>query len=183
MGDDKTYHLLGSQWVESKERWHGSAYGGPTDNPGEFGVHVGTQEAARQALNARIGHRADGRDWDGTEPHGEALLAGKDTIRDLGRDVTGYSVDAPNHDFYARDVKSDRFGRMEVPAHLQPRLFPVRITGPMTDTIHEDMRANGIMRAQLRRGTARRGYFYKNIAEDPGSISAVVPSWNHLKAY
>ncbi len=167
-------HLLGRQW------WHGTPYGGPSETPGEFGVHVGTQEAARQALNARIGHRADGRDWDGEEPHSEALLAGKNTIRDLGRHVTGYSVDAPDRDYHASEV-APRPWSGEIPSHLRPRLFPARITGPMTDTIHEDQRANGIMRSQIRRGTARRGYFYENIAEDPGSISAVVPSWKHLK--
>ena len=46
---------------------------------------------------------------------------------------------------------------------------------------HEDFKANGYMRAALKRGHAKRGYYYKNIAEDTGSISAVVPSMTHLK--
>jgi hypothetical protein len=32
-----------------------------------------------------------------------------------------------------------------------------------------------------KRGKARSGYFYKNVSEDAGSVSAVVPGWSHLK--
>ena len=38
-----------------------------------------------------------------------------------------------------------------------------------------------MMHGQLKKGNARRGYFYQNDGEDAGSISAVVPSWSHLK--
>ena len=61
-------------------------------------------------------------------------------------------------------------------------MFPVKITGPMTDTVHADFAANGRMKGHLKRGTAKRGYYYKNEAEDSGSISAVVPGWGHLQA-
>ncbi len=44
-----------------------------------------------------------------------------------------------------------------------------------------DFKANGMMSGQLKKGNAKRGYYYRNISEDSGSVSAVVPSWNHLK--
>jgi hypothetical protein len=37
------------------------------------------------------------------------------------------------------------------------------------------------MRAQLKKGTAKCGYFYKNVSEDAGSISAVVPNQKHIE--
>jgi hypothetical protein len=48
---------------------------------------------------------------------------------------------------------------------------------------HEDWHANGYMRGQLAQGRARNGYYYHNIAEDAGSISAVVPSSDHLATH
>lgn len=165
---------LGRQW------WHGSPYGGPTETPGSSGVHVGTQEAARQALNARIGHRADGKDWDGSSEYGKTLLAGASTLERLGRHATGYSARFPStrqEDHYPRPES-------ETPHDAKPSLFPVKIVGPMTNTTaqpHEDFKANGMMAGQLKRGTAKRGYYYRNVGEDSGSISATVPSWNHLR--
>jgi len=71
-----------------------------------------------------------------------------------------------------------------IPEDAKPAIFPVSITGPMTNTPnspHDDFKANGMMAGQLKKGNAKRGYYYRNISEDGGSISAVVPSWNHLK--
>ena len=163
---------LGQQW------WHGTPYGVPSETPGSSGVHIGTQEAARQALNARIGHRADGKDWDGSQEYGKTLLAGSDTLQRLGRYQTGgISMNAGRGDFYPPPNTTTPHG-------AKPSMFPVKLTGPMTNTPqtpHEDFKANGMMAGQLKRGTAKRGYFYKNISEDEGSISAVVPSWKHLE--
>lgn len=159
--------------------WHGTPYGGPTDTPGLSGVHVGTQEAARQALNARIGHRADGRDWDGSSPYEKTLIAGRETLKKLGRYPTGYSA----RDRRAEDHYPDT-SISEIPGDVTPALFPVQIVGPMSNTTsapHEDSRANAMMKGQLKRGTAKRGYYYRNIGEDEGSVSAVVPGWSHLQ--
>lgn len=159
--------------------WHGSAYGGPTDTPGSTGVHVGTREAARQALHARIGRRADGKDWDGSQEYGKTLLAGYGSVEKLGGSPTGHVVDhGKGGDYYPDPEKSS------TPLHLKPALFPVEIAGRMSNTPdrpHGDWQANGRMKGHLQRGTARSGYFYKNIAEDEGSVSAVVPGWGHLK--
>lgn len=60
----------------------------------------------------------------------------------------------------------------------RPNITAYDIVGPMSNTPHsphEDFKANGYMSAQIKKGTARRGYYYKNEGEDVGSISAVVP--------
>ena len=44
-----------------------------------------------------------------------------------------------------------------------------------------DTRANAQMAGQQKKGNARRGYYYQNDGEDAGSISAVVPSGDHLE--
>ena len=164
---------LGAQW------WHGTPYGGPSETPGPSGVHVGTQQAAREALNARIGHRADGKDWDGSSEYGKTLLAGSNTLQRLNRHATGYSyLRGPGGDDHYPPATS------VTPRDAKPSMFPVKIVGPMTNTpatSHEDFKANGMMRGQLKRGNAKRGYYYKNVGEDAGSISAVVPSWKHLE--
>lgn len=76
----------------------------------------------------------------------------------------------------------------------KPHIFPVRIKGPMSNTPqnpHPDFKANGYMKAQITRGTAKRGYYYTNEGEgvtiDPAtgktkySLSAVVPNGNHVE--
>jgi hypothetical protein len=37
------------------------------------------------------------------------------------------------------------------------------------------------MKASLKRGNAKRGFYYKNVSEDAGSISAVVPNGSCVK--
>lgn len=178
--------------------WHGTPYGGATDKPGLTGVHVGTRHAAREALNARIGHRADGEDWSGSSEYGKTLLAGKESLRRLGRHASGYSAgerDAPlpDEDHYPRPYSEMQAARRQTaaggyaaPITARPTMYPVRIVGPMSNSPqrpHEDFKANGYMAGQIKRGTAKRGYFYTNIGEDTGSISATVPSHAHLKTH
>jgi hypothetical protein len=79
----------------------------------------------------------------------------------------------------------DPGGKPPVPS-TRPTLVPLWIVGPMSNTPEHPMtdeQANGIMAAMLRRGKARRGYYYRNISEDEGSISAAVPSRAHLRTH
>jgi hypothetical protein len=46
---------------------------------------------------------------------------------------------------------------------------------------HSDDKANSMMIRNLRMGNAKSGYFYTNIGEDEGSISAVVPNSSFLR--
>jgi hypothetical protein len=67
--------------------------------------------------------------------------------------------------------------RIGVPAEVE-------IIGPMSNSQsspHEDFKANGYMKRALNRGNAKNGYYYVNVAEDSGSISAVVPNGEWLK--
>jgi len=46
---------------------------------------------------------------------------------------------------------------------------------------HTDEKANSMMLRNLKMGNAKSGYYYENIGEDSGSISAVVPDASFLQ--
>ena len=188
--------------------WHGSPDGtlGP-DTP--HAIHVGTHEAAKEALEARIGIPAQG-EWDGTREYGKTLLAGQRTMEARGIYPTGYNagtvakddagkpmktatgewkmVYPPKRDYYPTDTNAPgraTYGSGKpVPFDGKPNIFPVEIVGKMTNSPenpHSDNQANALIGRALRQGTAQSGYYYRNEGEDEGSISAVVPSRAHLQ--
>lgn len=170
-----TLHGKQLQKSESGEWWHGSPSG--ELKGGTTGLHVGTKEAAHQALTARIGYPVEGS-WDGTREYGKTMLAGQKTLRARGIFATGYSSQAPEEDHYPTGSAQFSDGT-PVLSHHKPHLFKVAIVGPMSNTPqrpHGDTRANALMAGQVKRGTAKRGYYYQNEGEDTGSISAVVPN-------
>ena len=166
--------------------WHGSPNGVAGLKAAHYGVHVGTQQAAREALNARIGTRADGKDWDGTREYGKTLLAGYATFQRRGEIPTGQGHRDRNvHDHLPTGTAEYSSGE-KIPLSVKPHLFPVRIVGGMTNSPgdpHPDWHANGYMTAQIKQGRARNGYYYRNEGEDAGSISAVVPNADHLATH
>ena len=160
--------------------WHGSPSG---DLRGAAnGLHLGTHEAARQALTARIGIPVSG-EWDGTREYGKTLLEGRASFRKRGETPTGYSSDAPEADHYPTG-KAKYSDGTAVPPSAKPEIRAFRVKGAMTNSRfdpHEDFKANAIMAGQIKRGTAKRGYYYEQVGEDAGSISVVVPSKAHLE--
>lgn len=169
-------------------------YHGSTDKnlSGKKGIHVGTYQAAKEALEARIGIPAEG-EWDGTREYGNTLLAGKKTIAEKEKKTgkfcsTGFNCgpDVPQENYYAKDRKyrAQYSDGTPIPFDSKPIIFPVKITGEMSNTPfnpHADEKANSMMLRNLKMGNARRGYYYKNIGEDEGSISAVVPDKSFLQ--
>lgn len=169
----------------------GTFFHGSTDKDlsGKKGIHIGTHEAAKQALEARIGVPAKG-EWDGTREYGQTLLAGKKSLAKPENKwkSTGYNVgsDLPDDDYYPgdRDYKATYSDRTEIPMDCKPIIFEVRIIGRMTNTTstpHEDFKANGMMNRALKKGNAKSGFYYENVGEDAGSISAVVPDKSFLQ--
>jgi hypothetical protein len=177
--------------------WHGSASGDLRG--GQNGLHLGTHTAATTALEAQIGIPADGMGWRGDREYGTTLLAGRNSIasgkfgpyRETGFNAGGQNVEFPAEDFYAREY-FDQYPKQwptysngeRMPLSVKPSVEPYRIVGKMNNTVdapYEDFKANGYMRSALKRGNARNGYFYRNISEDPGSISAVVPRGSHVE--
>lgn len=165
---------------------------------GEFGakeIHVGTKRAAQEALEARIGIPADGNGWRGKTNYGDTLLAGKKSIKSgkYGEyRETGFNVEnLPEEDFYLKDypelAKKAQFGNGEiVPLNSKPNIIALKIKGKMSNVITSplsDTKANATIKAMLKKGVAKSGYFYENIGEDEGSISAVVPSKQHLETH
>ena len=165
--------------------WHGST---DKNMNGEKGIHIGTFEAAKQALQARIGVKADG-DWDGTSEYGKTLIAGKKSLKRMGPYLeTGYNCgnDVPEEDYYPvdRNKKAKYSDGTEIPMDCKPIIFQVYITGKMSNSVntpHEDNRANSMMLRNLKMGNAKNGYYYINDGEDSGSISAVVPNKSFLQ--
>lgn len=163
--------------------WHGSASGDTSKVP--RGLHVGTLEAARQALNATIGTPVEG-DWDGTRKYGETLVKGtKSFDQAKGQYASGYSG---GRDSLAEDHfptgKATFSNREPVPMDARPEIRAFRIVGDMTntpDSPHTDAVANGLARRAASLGNGRRGFFYRNDGEDYGSISAVVPAATHVQ--
>jgi hypothetical protein len=160
--------------VERNEWWHGTPSGRfPLNN-----IHVGSKRAAHEALTATIGHPVEG-EWDGTREYGKTLLAGKKTLEAREIPITGYSVDAPFEDHYPTG-KAKYSDGTQVSSSEKPNMLRFKIKGKMTSHPHTprtDMAANAIMK---RKGI-KQGIYYVNEGEDPGSISAVVPSVEHLE--
>jgi hypothetical protein len=177
-----------------KKKFTSQFYHGSTDKnfTGGRGIHIGTYKACFEALSARIGYPADGI-WDGSVEYQEKLIAGKRTLQKLEKEQNIYTQsgfnagnDVPYEDYYVTERKERRatYSNGEpVPFDCRPIIFPVKIVGPMSNTQsnpHTDEVANRMMIRNLNLGNAKRGYFYLNIGEDVGSISAVVPNGNFL---
>jgi hypothetical protein len=185
-GVPRQVHAYGGRASEKSDIWwHGSPSGDLRG--GTSGLHLGTKEAALDALRARIGVPADGSMWDGTKSYGSTLLAGKNTLNKMGKYlITGHNVNAPDEDYYPhqhpRGFPTVGAG-VPVDPEWRPFLKPFKIVGPMTNSPyspHGDGRANSMMKASLTKGNAKNGYYYTNDAEDSGSISAVVPNGSHV---
>ena len=166
-------------------------HGTPDNLQGKNGIHVGTKKAATQALEARIGVPVEGS-WDGTREYGKTLLAGRKRLAEISKE-RGYGVktghncgsDIPEDNYYPGDRKTRATysDLTEVPLTARPVVFPTKISGKMSNTPHRptsDSAANRMMSRYTKSGNAKQGYFYKNDAEDCGSISAVVPNESFL---
>ena len=167
--------------------YHGSISGDLRG--GKTGLHLGTREAAKQALQARIGVPAEG-EWDGTREYGKTLLMGMDKQKAFEKShphvyvTTGINCDAPKEDYYPKEGKLTYPDGSPVLMTEKPDIRPFVLNTEMSNTRsnpHKDFKANGYMKAQLKKGTATRGYYYINDGEDSGSISVVVPNGKHIK--
>lgn len=172
---DRTFYQLTS---DRSVYWHGSPSGDLRG--GVSGLHLGTREAARQALEARIGIPAEG-EWDGSREYGKTKLAGRKTqarLKAEGRNVgTGQNAGAPDEDYFP-PVQKYADGS-DMPMSVKPDIRPFRLNAEMSNTRsapHEDFKANGYMKANIKKGKAKRGFYYANVGEDAGSISVVVPN-------
>lgn len=89
-----------------------------------------------------------------------------------GRYSSGEEIPAPlasrGDEFKAEAVRGGRLN--------------VEMTNQLSNP-HGDYQANGYMAGQIKRGRARRGYFYENVSEDEGSVSAVLPTRQSFKTH
>ncbi len=193
--EDELDNLYNTTWFDYQNE---SFYHGTPDQTisGTKGIHVGTLLAATQALEARIGVPAEGT-WDGTREYGKTLLAGQKRLEELSKE-RGYSLETgfncgpnnavPQENYYPtqRQQRAKYSDGTPIPFDAKPKIFKVDIIGNMTNwpgKPHSDQVANGLIKRQLNKGIAKSGYYYINIGEDDGSISAVVPDKSFLKIY
>ena len=171
--------------------WHSTASGDLKFAP--YGIHVGTYQAAKEALQATIGIPAEGG-WDGTREYGKTKLAGKKTLERIHKECgfyvnSGYNCgnDVPEEDYYPKDRKEKAIfsNGTVISPKFKPVIFPVQIVGKMSNTPHwqikSDESANLLMRKNIKKGNANYGFYYVNEGEDEGSISAVVPNETWIK--
>lgn len=147
-------------------------------------IYFGTYKSAKQALEARIGVPANG-EWDGTRKYSETLLAGKNRIKYFEKNKiycgSGYNCgnDVPDNDYLPTDrtKRATYSDGTEIPLDSYPIIFKVKIIGDMEEEIISDYKANELGNNPH----SNIGYYYINISEDSGSISAVVPNKKWLK--
>lgn len=150
--------------------FHGSPNGVVGMKVAKYGLHVGTKRAALEALSARVGSAGDRPTGATTARTTDAEL--QDTLENTRRNpkMSGKASYSDGSKVYAPD----------------PKVIGGRVSGKMTNTPrtpHEDFKANGMMAGQLKRGRAKSGYYYQNVGEDAGSISAVLPSRDHFRTH
>lgn len=156
------------------ETWyHGTPDERHWDKGGPYGFHVGSYEAARQALEATIGAPAEG-DWDGTREYGKTPIVSNKKNMGYHTGLSYRDKGQPRHE-------NARYGDgTPIPPDARPSIFPVRITGRMANSPEQpadDEYANN----QVRRRSAPYGYYYSNVGEDSGSVSAALPSAKHVE--
>jgi hypothetical protein len=174
----KLKHLI-EEWIDTNVWYHGSPSGDLRG--GTSGLHLGTYNAAKEALEARIGIPSNG-EWDGTREYGKTLLCGQATLKKRHIFPTGFNCDVPETDFYP--TKSPGSASY-LTLTMKPFIKQYKIVCSMTNspqTPYSDSKANGYMKGLLKKGIKlHRGFYYKNDGEDFGSISAVVPDGSCVK--
>ena len=194
-GDVVGHDFHGNQWttvggVSRRVYWHGSPNGQAGMKVAHYGIHVGGYKAAKEALEARIGRRADGKDWNGDQEYGKTLIMGSDGQPKLPQTAYyehpvkgsfGWETDGNKYTWEqvqqmrSQDPKWVANARgavysdgSPVPMDSKPDLFPVAITGQMKNTPNtpiSDDRANSTMTRTISAGNAKNGYYYSNEGE------------------
>ncbi len=158
--------------------YHGSPSGDLRG--GVTGLHLGTFKAAKQALEARIGIKSDGSEWDGNQEYGKTLLAGKKTLKQKGIFPTGFNCHIPDDDFYPTESpKNSPYLKL----NLKPAIKRYELLCPIFNKKpYKDNYANHLMARLIKSGkTINFGVIYINDSEDYKSISLVVPNGNCVK--
>jgi len=173
--------LVNNKLAKQGAYWHGTPSG--SLQGGISGLHVGTKQAAMEALEARIGIPADGKGWNGDREYEKTLLAGKNKINSgvFGKyRLTGFNASAPENDYYPSKMPTVG-NNVPVDPTWKPWLRPVLITGKMDSKVKTDRSANQTMKKRIEKGKIDEGFYYVNEGEDYGSVSAVLPSGNFVK--
>lgn len=154
--------------------FHGTATGMIGSKPDHPQFHVGTQRAALQALGARLHggnpggtvKNENGRWYQPDEPYHRVIAHARQT-NSPNADVIGGHITGPMANVPKEDPREERFGRSGF-GDYQGR----------APYAYGDWVANG-MEKRLK----HQGVFYKNVGEDTGSISAILPKRSHFTTH
>jgi 8-oxo-dGTP diphosphatase len=162
------YRTASADWVW----YHGTPDERTWKRGGQRGLHAGTYEAARQALEATIGTPAEG-EWDGTREYGRTPIVSNEKRMGYATGLSWRDKGTPRHE------NAKYMSGHPVPLDARPSIIPVRIAGPMHNSPEnpmDDEEANNRILS-----SSHHGFYYHNVGEDAGSVSAVVPSASHFE--
>lgn len=153
-------------------------HGNPTGNfnvehrQAPYGFHVGSRQAAEEAVNARAGY---GRYSDASPIPAPLRAQKKET-----KGVDGFTT--VSHKTHSEAVRG---GRVVSPMVNAPTALGTYGRGALGDMDNSgDVAANAKAREIHTKGQKmRRGIFYKNASEDAGSVSAVIPGRASFKTH
>jgi len=158
-------------------------HGHPTGNfnweqpPGHSGFHVGSKQAATDAVVARAGFSGRSTTYSNGMETGPTYPGRWEPVNDPDRPyVKSRKIAHPEH---------LRGGRIVSPMVNSPSTLGSYGKGTPGDMSHSgDVMANARATAIRTRGqTMRQGIYYMNVSEDAGSVSAVLPSRQSFKTH
>ena len=170
--------LLFESYTDTFKEWY---HGSPTGElgGGEYGLHLGTYIAAKEALENNIGTPVDG-EWDGTREYGKTLLCGKNTLHKRNIFPFGFNVDIPEEDFFqSQPLKYAPNIKLTMHPNIKKYILHCKMLNTIS-TPYSDSSANQYMK-NFSKKNINFGIFYKNVVEDTGSISVVVSNKNCVK--
>lgn len=177
----KQFHEMSREEFESQPGTY--FHGNPTGNfnweqpRAHYGFHVGTKQAATDAVVARAGTEGSLVTYSGGQKGGPAFPGRYDPVDDPERPyVRRQAVAHPEHLRGGRIVSD----MVNSPGYMGS--YGRDTGGDMVGS--GDVLANARAASIHGRGqTMRRGIYYRNVAEDTGSISAVLPSRQSWKTH
>ena len=180
----KQFHeMTQEEFAQQPGTWFHGTVNGMID-PGGTGFHVGTKYSAKIAMGVHLSRRVDDmnqhvdRQQEWREPH---LLTTQRYVKEAKK-TPGFiapmgHIDPENDEPYNNNGASVYTS--------DPKVIPGRIVRPMANnpkTAKTDSNVNA-RAAEGEQQETGEGEFYRNMAEDRGSISAMLPGRSHFRTH
>lgn len=180
----KQFHeMTQEEFAQQPGTWFHGTVNGMID-PGGTGFHVGTKYSAKIAMGVHLSRRVDDmnqhvdRQAQWREPH---LLTTQRYVKEAKK-TPGF-IAPMGHIDPENDEPYDNNGASVYTS--DPQVIPGRIVRPMANnpkTAKTDSNVNA-RAAEGEQQETGEGEFYRNMAEDRGSISAMLPGRSHFRTH